>query len=219
MAKLLILITVSLKRRIFKRLIGNRRCLVRQEGKSFEIRPVGLLPRIPESRKDKIRAGLELDVDRELSLGVFARLIDAVGPADKVTPYEISPIPRDMYRAYSSAFAIFGNDIVVLKKLVAPSFRTISTIGDDACLTVISTMDFRYVRFIVQWPPDICCWRTFNAYPSGIPIVVLYWTKIKKFMWKTFAALVRSNHIPAAVGVLKNEIDVCMRLKNSVLEF
>ena len=105
--------------------------------------------RIPESRKGKIRAGLELDVDLELSLGVFARLVDAVGPAKKVTAYKISPIPRDMYRAYSSAFAILGNDIVVLKKLVAPSFRTISTIGDGACLTVISALDSRYVRFIV----------------------------------------------------------------------
>ena len=133
----------------FKLLIGKRHCLVRQEGKSFENRPVGRLPRIPESRNGKIRAGLELDVDRELSLGVIGRLVDAVGPAKKGTSYEVSPIPRDMYRAYSSAFAILGNDIVVLKKLVAPSFRTISTIGDDARLTVITTLDSRYVRFIV----------------------------------------------------------------------
>jgi len=57
-------------------------------------------------------------------------------------------MPRDMYRAYSSAFAILGNDIVVLKHLVAPSLRMMSTIGDDLCLTVISTLDSRYVRFI-----------------------------------------------------------------------
>jgi hypothetical protein len=127
----------------------SQHCLVRQEGISFENRPVGLFLRIPESWKVKIRAGLELDVDRELSLGVFAPLVDAVGPAEKVTSYEISPIPRDMYRAYSSAFAILGNDIVVLKKLVAPSLRMISTIGDDSCLTVISKLVSRYVRFIV----------------------------------------------------------------------
>jgi hypothetical protein len=53
-----------------------------------------------------------------------------------------------MYRAYSSAFAILGNDIVVLKNLVAPSLGMMSTIGDDLCLTVISTLDSRYVRFI-----------------------------------------------------------------------
>jgi len=127
----------------------SQHCLVRQEGISFENRPVGLFLRIPESRKGKIRAGLELDADRELSLGVFAPLVYAVGTAEQMTSYEVSPIPRAMYRAYSCALGILGNDIVVLKTLVAPFFRMISTIGDDSCLTVISTLDSRSVRFIV----------------------------------------------------------------------
>jgi hypothetical protein len=116
---------------------------------SFENRPVGLLLRIPESRKGKIRAGLELEVDRKLLFAVFAPLVDAVGPAEQMTSYEVSPIPRAMYRAYSCALGILGNDIVVLKTLIAPSFRMISTTGDDLSLTVISTLDSRFDRFIV----------------------------------------------------------------------
>jgi hypothetical protein len=124
-------------------------CLVCQEGISFENRPVGLFLRIPESRKDKIRACPELEVDRKLLFSVFAPLVDAVGPAEQMTSYEVSPIPRAMYRAYSCALGILGNDIVVLKTLVAPFFRIISTIGGDSSLTVISTLDSRYDRFIV----------------------------------------------------------------------
>ena len=116
---------------------------------SFENRPVGLFLRIPESRKGKIRAGLELEVDRKLLFAVFEPLVDAVGPAEQMTSYEVSPIPRAMCRAYSCALGILGNDIVVLKTLVAPSFRMISTTGDDLSLTVISTLDSRYDRFIV----------------------------------------------------------------------
>ncbi len=88
-------------------------------------------------------------MDRKLLLAVFTPLVETVGPAEKMTSYEVSPMPRDMYRAYSSAFAMLGNDIVVLKNLVAPTFRMISTIGDVLCLTVISTLDSRCVRFIV----------------------------------------------------------------------
>ena len=127
----------------------SQNCLVRHEGISFENRPVGLFLRIPESRKGKIRAGLELEVDRKLLFAVFEPLVDAVVPAEQMTSYEVSPIPRAMYRAYSCALGILGNDIVVLKTLVDPSFRMISTTGDDLSLTVISTLDSRYDRFIV----------------------------------------------------------------------
>ena len=123
--------------------------LVRQEGISFKNRFVGVLPRIRESRRGKIRAGLELEVERKLLFAVFTPPLETVGPAEKMTSYEVSPMPRDMYRTYSSAFAMLGNDIVDLKNLVVPSFRMISTIGDDLCLIVISTLDSRNVRFIV----------------------------------------------------------------------
>ena len=88
-------------------------------------------------------------VDRRLFLAVSALLVKAVDPVEQMTWYEVSPIPRAMYWAYSSAIVILGNDSVVLKRLIAPFFKTISTIGDNFCLTVISTLDSRCVRFIV----------------------------------------------------------------------
>jgi hypothetical protein len=121
----------------------------RDNRERFNEASIGLFPAIPKSREGKTRAGPELEVDRKLLLAVSAPLVKTVGLVELITLYEVSPMPRAMYWAYSSAIAILGNDSVVLKRLMAPFFKMISTIGDDSCLTVISTLDSGYVRFIV----------------------------------------------------------------------
>lgn len=176
---------------------------------------IRLFPVIPNSREGKPRASPEFTVDRKLFLAVSAPLAKTVDPVEQMTWYEVSPIPRAMYWAYSSAIAILGNDSVVRKRLVAPFFKMISTIGDDFCLTVISILDSRCVRFIVYWPP-VYCSRHLEGISQPGPDCCSKLDKNRKFEGKLTCRwwLECLSHL-RRLTVLKNQIDIRPRRLNN----